>query len=79
MIFRGKVVKTKDDFAFVLVENSDEICKSNIEKYGDIAGEQKPIWKSYNKANAQDGDEVKVESSTWSMFIGKLPELVEIE
>ena len=79
MIFKGKVVKTKDDFAFVLIENSDEICNSNLKKYGSICGHQKPVWKVENKVNAQDGDEVKVESSTWKMFIGKLPEAVEIE
>jgi len=79
MVFKGKVVKTKDDFAFVLLDNSNEICDFNLKKYGDICGEQKPLWKVENKLNAKDGDEVKVESSTWKMFIGSLPELVEIK
>ena len=79
MIFKGKVVKTKDDYAFVLVENSHEICDSNCNNCGHICGNHKPVWKVENKVNAQSGDKVKVESSTWKAFIGKLPEAVEIE
>ena len=77
MVFRGKVVKTDDDYAFVLVENADEICDSNCNNCGHVCGIQKPIWKTENKAGATEGDKVKVESSTWKMFVGKLPEVVE--
>ena len=79
MIFRGKVVKTQDDYAFVLVENSHEICDSNCSNCGSICGRQKPVWKVENKVNAKHGDGVKVESSVWKAFIGKLPEAVEVE
>jgi len=79
MVFKGKVVKTKDDFAFVLVENSDQICDLDCKACRNVCGHQKPIWKVENIVNAKDGDKVKVQSSTWKAFIGKLPELVEVE
>ena len=69
MVFKGKIVKTDDDYAFVLVDE--------FEKVSDRV-QNKPLWKTENKIGAKDGEDVKVESSTWSMFIGKLPDVVEV-
>jgi len=78
MVFKGKIVKTDDDIAFVLVDNADEICDNNCTACNKVCGKQKPLWKTENKIGAKDGADVKVESSTWSMFIGKLPDVVEV-
>jgi len=77
MVFRGKVVKTDADYAFVLVDNANEICDNNCGSCGHVCGQQKPVWKTENSIGANEGDEVKVQSSTWKMFVGKLPEVVE--
>ena len=77
MIFNGKIVKTDDDYAFVLVDNVDEICAGNCAKCGGVCGVQKPVWKTVNKIGAKEGDSVQVENKMWKSFIGKLPEVIK--
>jgi len=78
MVFKGKIVKTDDDYAFVLVDNAEAICDGNCAACKKVCGQEKPLWKTDNRIDAQEGAEVKVQSSTWSMFVGKLPEVVEV-